>query len=62
MQATSQVAPARAAVKRFTNKILFLSCLIKTQFVQGDPGGLATDAIRRDRMKSSRVPRSLNRY
>lgn len=37
MQATSQVAPARAAVKRFTNKILFLSRLIKTQFVQGTP-------------------------
>ena len=37
MQATSHVAPAREAVKRFTNKILFLSRLIKTQFMQGEP-------------------------
>ena len=35
MQSTSTEAPTREAVKRFTNKILFLSSLIKTQFMQG---------------------------
>ena len=37
MQSTSTEAPTREAVKRFTNKILFLSSLIKTQFMQGGP-------------------------
>ena len=39
MQSTSTEAPTREAVKRFTNKILFLSRLIKAQFVQGTPAG-----------------------
>ena len=39
MQSTSAEAPTREAVKRFTNKILFLSRLIKTQFMQGAPAG-----------------------
>lgn len=37
MQSSSAEAPAREAVKRFTNKILFLSRLIKAQFRQA-PG------------------------
>ncbi len=39
MQSSSAEAPTREAVKRFTNKILFLSRLIKAQFVQGTPAG-----------------------
>ena len=35
MQSTSTEAPTREAVKRFTNKILFLSYFSKTQFMQG---------------------------